>query len=180
MHYFPAMDDGAVERALADWKAAWPDMGVLALVPESEKDGGGRLQAAAGRIAAGDFAMPVRLGGADELAGLARAFDTMQQQLMLREQALAAARDELEQRVEQRVEQRTRELNDSNFRLLHEIAEHNAAEEQLRLLSLAVEQTPVGVMITDVAGHIQYVNRSFVESTGYSRAETILPLLIRA
>lgn len=51
MHYFPTMDEGAVERVLAGWKAARPEMGVLALVPESEKGGVGRLQAVFARLA---------------------------------------------------------------------------------------------------------------------------------
>ncbi|MFH1137586.1 MAG: response regulator [Pseudomonadota bacterium] len=45
--------------------------------------------------------------------------------------------------------------------------------EELIKLSQAVEQSPVTVMITDTAGRIVYVNRKFVETTGYSREEDL-------
>lgn len=47
------------------------------------------------------------------------------------------------------------------------------AEERVRILSLAVEQSPVTVMITDRDGRIEYVNPKFVELTGYSAAEAV-------
>jgi hypothetical protein len=51
MHYFPTLDEKALGRALGDWKSDFPDMGVLALVPEAEKDSVGRLQAIFSRLA---------------------------------------------------------------------------------------------------------------------------------
>ena len=42
---------------------------------------------------------------------------------------------------------------------------------ELRKLSLAVEQSPSVVMITDAAGAIEYVNPRFEEVTGYTAAE---------
>ena len=54
------------------------------------------------------------------------------------------------------------------------IAEFTArqrAEEQLRKLSLAVEQSPVSILITDVTGAIEYVNPKFIELTGYTADE---------
>ena len=47
------------------------------------------------------------------------------------------------------------------------------AEESLRKLSLAVEQSPASILITDVDGKIEYVNEAFVQVTGYSRDELI-------
>jgi PAS domain S-box-containing protein len=47
------------------------------------------------------------------------------------------------------------------------------SEETLRLLSAAVEQSPVIVEITDPKGNITYVNRKFTECTGYSLQEAI-------
>jgi PAS domain S-box-containing protein len=44
-------------------------------------------------------------------------------------------------------------------------------EDQLRRFVQAVEQGPVTVVITDVAGNIEYVNPKFEEVTGYSAAE---------
>ncbi|MDB6170884.1 MAG: response receiver sensor histidine kinase response regulator [Chthoniobacteraceae bacterium] len=60
-------------------------------------------------------------------------------------------------------------------RTLEEVQErikHRAAEEQVRKLSRAVEQSPVSIVITDTAGIIEYVNPKFVEVTGY-RAEEV-------
>lgn len=47
------------------------------------------------------------------------------------------------------------------------------AQAELRKLSLAVEQSPEIIIITDLASRIEYVNESFVRSTGYSREEAI-------
>lgn len=43
--------------------------------------------------------------------------------------------------------------------------------DQLNKLSLAVEQSPNTVVITDPAGHIEYVNPMFTKTTGYSPEE---------
>ncbi|NDG39247.1 MAG: response regulator, partial [Betaproteobacteria bacterium] len=47
------------------------------------------------------------------------------------------------------------------------------AESELHKLSLAVEQSPESVVITDIHASIEYVNQAFVRNTGYSRAEAI-------
>ncbi|MES2470259.1 MAG: PAS domain S-box protein [Verrucomicrobiota bacterium] len=49
-----------------------------------------------------------------------------------------------------------------------DITGRRQAEEKLHQLSLAVEQSPVLVVITDLKGRIIYVNRKFSEVTGYS------------
>ena len=46
-------------------------------------------------------------------------------------------------------------------------------EQRLRQLSRAVEQSPVSVLITDLAGRIEYVNPKFIEITGYTLAEVM-------
>ena len=48
-----------------------------------------------------------------------------------------------------------------------------ASTQSLRLLSRAIENSPAVVMITDVAGRIEYVNPRFTELTGYSSDEAI-------
>ncbi len=53
------------------------------------------------------------------------------------------------------------------------ITERKIAESQLRKLSLAVEQSPNTILITDLDANIEYVNDSFVKLTGYSRDEVI-------
>jgi PAS domain S-box-containing protein len=54
-----------------------------------------------------------------------------------------------------------------------DITARKHAEEQVRQLSLAVEQSPVSVVITDLQGVIIYVNRKFSELSGYTVPECI-------
>ena len=54
-----------------------------------------------------------------------------------------------------------------------DITERRLAEEALRTLSLAVEQSPASVVITDTAGKIMYANGRFTEMTGYTLAELV-------
>jgi PAS domain S-box-containing protein len=52
-----------------------------------------------------------------------------------------------------------------------DITEHKAAEEKLRILSDAVEQSPVSIVITDLEGNIEYVNPKTTDITGYTFEE---------
>lgn len=54
-----------------------------------------------------------------------------------------------------------------------DITERKRTEDALRLLSSAVEQSPVSVLITDLQGRITYVNRKFTQWTGYSFEEIL-------
>ncbi len=56
---------------------------------------------------------------------------------------------------------------------LRDVTARKQAEEHIRKLSMAVDQSPESVLITDVDGRIEYVNEAFVRSTGYSREEAI-------
>ena len=47
------------------------------------------------------------------------------------------------------------------------------AEQQLRMLSLAIEQNPNAIIITDSESRIEYVNEAFGRSTGYMTDEVI-------
>jgi len=47
------------------------------------------------------------------------------------------------------------------------------AEHRLRQFSKAVEQSPASIVITDLAGRIEYVNPKFTEVSGYSREEVV-------
>ena len=51
--------------------------------------------------------------------------------------------------------------------------ERRRAAEQLVKLSLAVEQSPASVIITDTRGCIEYVNRAFERTSGYTCDEAI-------
>lgn len=61
-----------------------------------------------------------------------------------------------------------RELRESNSR-----AVRKQAEEKLRILSRAVEQSPAMILISDTEGSIEYINPKFTEVTGYSQMEAI-------
>ena len=54
-----------------------------------------------------------------------------------------------------------------------DITERRQAEENLRKLSLAVEQSPAATLITDPAGIIEYANPRFYETTGFTASEII-------
>ena len=54
-----------------------------------------------------------------------------------------------------------------------EVAERRKAEESLLKLSMAVEQSPASVIITDKNSVIEYVNPRFLQVTGYAEEEVI-------
>ncbi len=56
---------------------------------------------------------------------------------------------------------------------VQDVTERHLAEEQLRQLSLAIEQTPHSIVIANTDAVIEYVNDAFVANTGYSRDDVI-------
>ena len=56
---------------------------------------------------------------------------------------------------------------------LQDITEKRDEEERLRNLTYAIEQSPVTVAVTDLDGNIEYVNRRFTETTGYTKEEVL-------
>ncbi|MFA5083147.1 MAG: PAS domain S-box protein, partial [Hydrogenophilaceae bacterium] len=54
-----------------------------------------------------------------------------------------------------------------------DITESRQAEEQLRKLAQAVEQSPESIAITNLEAELEYVNEAFLRNTGYSREEVI-------
>ena len=54
-----------------------------------------------------------------------------------------------------------------------DVTAYKQVEERLRKLSLAVEQSPASVVITDMQGNIEYVNPKFTQVTGYTAEEAI-------
>jgi len=57
------------------------------------------------------------------------------------------------------------------FGIIQDISRQRRAEEELRKLSLAIEQSPHSIVITNTRAEIEYVNEAFVTHTGYSREE---------
>ncbi len=47
------------------------------------------------------------------------------------------------------------------------------SHQEIKKLSQAVEQSTAAVVITDINGNIEYTNQTFVDHTGYSKAESI-------
>jgi PAS domain S-box-containing protein len=67
--------------------------------------------------------------------------------------------------------------NDLNpVRLLvvsRDITHRRLSEEQLQVLSFAVEQSPAMILITNTEGIIEYANQKFIELTGYTKDELL-------
>ena len=56
---------------------------------------------------------------------------------------------------------------------VRDITEQKKSQEQIRILSLGIEQSPASIIITDIKGKIEYVNSKFTQLTGYNREEVI-------
>jgi diguanylate cyclase (GGDEF)-like protein/PAS domain S-box-containing protein len=54
-----------------------------------------------------------------------------------------------------------------------DITNSRGAEQRVRVLSAVVEQAPLGIIITDARGNIEFVNEAFSRVTGWTRAEVI-------
>jgi PAS domain S-box-containing protein len=57
--------------------------------------------------------------------------------------------------------------------IVRDITERKKVEDQLQTLSKAVENASATIVITDPNGSIEYVNRKFTETTGYSKEEAL-------
>ncbi|MCU7919462.1 MAG: EAL domain-containing protein [Candidatus Thiodiazotropha sp. (ex Epidulcina cf. delphinae)] len=111
----------------------------------------GALTQGASRVAEGYLDHEVPIYANDELGRLAKSFNDMMDQIVLDRE----------------------ELLETNNRLAEEIEQRHAATEELKKLSLAVEQSPASVVITNLEGNIEYVNPKFCEVSGYSADEVI-------
>ena len=57
--------------------------------------------------------------------------------------------------------------------IIRDVSERKIVENEHRKLSEAVQQSPASIVITDLNGNIEYVNKSFSNITGYSFDEVI-------
>ncbi|NOR51011.1 MAG: PAS domain S-box protein, partial [Gammaproteobacteria bacterium] len=64
-------------------------------------------------------------------------------------------------------------LSEGSIWLLEDITNYMLAEEQLRNLSRAVEQSHSTIVITDLDANIEFVNPAFTRSTGYTLEEVL-------
>lgn len=98
------------------------------------------------RMEAGELDVSIPVQNEDEIGYLTGAFNTMSNAL-----------DDLVSNLETRVADRTADLSNANA--------------ELRILSVAVEQSPSVIVITNPQAEIEYVNEAFVRSTGYTFEE---------
>lgn len=81
--------------------------------------------------------------------------------------------DALRQQLERMVEDRTNELSTANERLQAEIAERQLAEEAMRMLERAVEQSIDGIAVADLDGGMQFINEAWANMHGYEVFELL-------
>jgi two-component system, cell cycle sensor histidine kinase and response regulator CckA len=116
-----------------------------------------------------DYTVRVTPAGPIELRGLADAFNEMLSQIQERDGALRAARDELEVRVEDRGRDLQREVGERR----KAVVGRRAAEVQNNLLNQAISSSSEMISITGLDGRFIFVNQAFLDTYGYSRAETV-------
>jgi len=95
-------------------------------------------------IASGELNKDIEINRKDELGVLANNFNNMRQ----------AIRQQLED-------------------LKKEISERKTAQERVQVLSQAIEQSPISVVMTDPNGFIEYVNSAFETNTGFSLNDSL-------
>lgn len=119
----------------------------------------GNLVRATGDLAHGDLARRVSAAGIPrELALLNERFNEMAKALQAREKQFLLDHHAIQTLYDQRSTQ---------------LAALKVAEEGLRRLSTAVEQSPVSIVITDLDAKIVFVNEAFTQVSGYSAQEVI-------
>ncbi len=59
------------------------------------------------------------------------------------------------------------------YSIVHDITGRKETEQRTSILSKSIEQSPVGIMVTDPEGGIEYINPKYTVITGYSLEEII-------
>jgi PAS domain S-box-containing protein len=57
--------------------------------------------------------------------------------------------------------------------VLHDVTSQRRTDEAMRKISVAVQRNPVGIVVTDAKGTVDFVNPRFTELTGYSATEIL-------
>lgn len=57
--------------------------------------------------------------------------------------------------------------------IIHDVTEKKKAEQQVNILIRSIEQSPVGMAVTDDLGHVEFTNPKLTELTGFSKEEII-------
>ena len=65
--------------------------------------------------------------------------------------------------------------------IIHDVTEKKQAEQQVNILIRSIEQSPVGMAITDALGYVEFTNPKLTELTGFSKEEIIgnIPQILR-
>jgi PAS domain S-box-containing protein len=106
----------------------------------------------------------------EELRGLTRDTETRAEDLRSANSVLVDSRRAALNLIDDAMDAR-RALEAANQELRAEVAERRRAEDSLRKVSMAAEQSPVSIIITDLAANIEYVNPHFTRATGYTLSE---------
>jgi len=115
----------------------------------------------------------------DEFDKVVDAFNDMRNRLTSSIGELTQSREELRHKAEElfeEVEERQlaqEALQEQAALLEEEICERELAEESIRMLSQAVNQSPVSIVLTDPEGKILFVNPKFCSLTGFSEEEAL-------
>ncbi len=59
------------------------------------------------------------------------------------------------------------------FGVARDVSEKKERESKLNILSQAIEQSPVSIVVTNLDGNIEYVNPKFSEATGYDKEDVL-------
>lgn len=59
------------------------------------------------------------------------------------------------------------------YSIIHDISEKKKIEQKSRILSRAVEQSPISIVVTDHNGMIEYINPAFTHNSGYLLKEAL-------
>lgn len=168
-------DTGVVRLLLQDSAGSWLARRLLplAVVLPWTVDLTARLGAGVGAYSAGSVG-PARLVlGSIGLTGITLALARSANRVDALRKAAEAALLEHQRDLEATVAERTRELRESEQRLLDDLAARKAIEAQLRVRAAALEAAHNGIAIVARDGKIQWVNPAFTRLTGYASDEVV-------